>query len=159
MVKNRTSKIMLLIVVFVFLLILPNYSNAAKVSVGKVKGVKIKEQNTTSLKISWKSVSKVNGYKVYICDNSENKFKYYGKTTSKSMTIKKLKSSKEYKIKIRGYKTVKKKTYYGSYSSILKVATKPTKVKSLKVKQDIEYTYIIHQKRNMNIMDILRQIL
>ena len=59
-----------------FLLILPNYANAAKVSVGKVKGVKIKEQNTTSLKISWNSVSKVNGYKVYICDNSENKFKY-----------------------------------------------------------------------------------
>ena len=132
MVKNTKNKIMLLIIVFLFLLILPNYANAAKVSVGKVKGVKIKEQNTTSLKISWNSVSKVNGYKVYICDNSENKFKYYGKTTSKSMTIKKLKSSKEYKIKIRGYKTVKKKTYYGSYSSILKVATKPTQVKSLK---------------------------
>ena len=140
MVKNTKNKIMLLIIVFLFLLILPNYANAAKVSVGKVKGVKIKEQNTTSLKISWNSVSKVNGYKVYICDNSENKFKYYGKTTSKSMIIKKLKSSKEYKIKIRGYKTVKKKTYYGSYSSILKVATKPTQVKSLKVKSQTDST-------------------
>lgn len=138
MVKDRTSKIMLLIIVCVFLLILPNYSNAAKVLVGKVKGVKVKQQNNTSLKISWKSVSKVKGYKVYICDNSENEFKYYGKTTSKSMTIKKLKSSKEYKIKIRGYKTVKKKTYYGSYSSILKVATKPTQVKSLKVKSETD---------------------
>ena len=67
MVKNRKNKIMLLIIVFMFLLILPNYSNAAKVSVGKVKGVKIKEQNTTFLKISWKSVSNVNGYKIYIC--------------------------------------------------------------------------------------------
>lgn len=138
MVRNRTSKIILLIIVCMFLLILPNYSNAAKVSVGKVKGVKIREQNTNSIKISWKSVSKVNGYKVYICHNSENKFKYYGKTTSKSITIKKLKTSKEYKIKIRGYKTVKKKTYYGSYSSILKVATKPTQVKNLKVKSETD---------------------
>lgn len=138
MVKNRTSKIMLLIIVFVFLLILPSYSNAAKVSVGKVKGVKIKEQNTTSLKISWKSVSKVNGYKVYICDNSENKFEYYGNTKSNSITIKKLKSSKEYKIKIRGYKIVKKKKYHGSYSEVLKVASKPTQVKSLKVKSETD---------------------
>jgi len=136
MVKNTTSKIMLLIILF--LLILPNYSNAAKISVGKVKGVKVKSQTTTSLKISWNSVSKVNGYKVYICDNSKNEFEYYGKTTSKSMTIKKLKSSKEYKIKIRGYKTVKKKTYYGSYSSVLKVATKPTQVKSLKAKSQTD---------------------
>ena len=140
MVKNRKSKIMLLLIIFLFLLILPNYANAAKISVGKVKGVKVKSQNTSSLKISWKSVSKVNGYKVYICDNSNNKFKYYGKTTGKSITIKKLKSSKEYKIKIRGYRTLKKKTYYGSYSSVLKVATKPTQVKGLKSKSQTDNT-------------------
>jgi len=144
MVENRKSKIIFLTIVFLFLLVLPNFSNAATVTVGKVKGGKVKEQTTNSLKISWESVSKVNGYKVYICDNSDNKFKYYGKTTSKSMTIKKLKSSKEYKIKIRGYKIVKKKTYYGSYSSILKVATKPTQVKTLKVKSETDTTITLN---------------
>ena len=140
----KMKKIKVILVFILFLIILPNYTNAAKISIGKVKNVKVKSQTTSSLKITWKSLSKVNGYKVYICDNSKNEFKYYGKTTSKSMTIKKLKPSKEYKIKVRGYKTVKKKTYYGSYSSILKVATKPTQVKGLKVKSQTDTTITLN---------------
>jgi len=40
MVENRKSKIIFLTIVFLFLLVLPNFSNAATVTVGKVKGEK-----------------------------------------------------------------------------------------------------------------------
>lgn len=140
MLKDKKIKMILGILFFIILSILPSYVNAAKISVGKVKGVKVKSQDTTSIKISWNSVSKATGYKVYICDNSNNKYTYYGKTKSKSITIKKLKSSKQYKIKIRGYRTVKKKNYYGSYSSVLTTVTKPTQVKNLTAKSQTETT-------------------
>ena len=74
------------------------------------------------LKLKWKKSGKVTGYKVYLYNSSKKKYEVVGTTTSKSYTIKKLKSAKEYKIKIRAYRTVKKKkyctehTYYRSMS-------------------------------------------
>lgn len=138
MIRIKKSKIMLIMILFLFILILPNYANAAKISVGKVKGVKVTSQDTSSIKITWSKVSKATGYRVYVYNSSKKKYEYYGKTTSRSMTIKKLKSAQEYKIKIRGYRTVKKKNYYGSYSSVLTTTTKPTQVKNLKARSQTD---------------------
>lgn len=132
MIKNKFKKVILLMLLVGFIVIMPNYVNAAKVSVGKVKGLKASSITDTTMKLSWKGVSKATKYRVYVYNGSKKKYEYYGQTKSKSMTIKKLKSAQEQKIKIRAYRTVKGKKYYGSYSSILKVVTNPSKVKNLK---------------------------
>ena len=129
MIKNKLKKVILLVLLVGFIVIMPNYVNAAKVSVGKVKGVKASSITDTTMKLSWKGVSKATKYRVYVYNSSKKKYEYYGQTKSKSMTVKKLKSAQEQKIKIRAYRSVKGKKYYGSYSSILKVVTNPSKVK------------------------------
>ena len=132
MIKNKFKKVILLMLLVGFIVVMPNYVNAAKVSVGKVKGVKASSITDTTMKLSWKGVSKATKYRVYVYNSSKKKYEYYGQTKSKSMTIKKLKSAQEQKIKIRAYRTVKGKKYYGSYSSIVTVVTNPSKVKNLK---------------------------
>ena len=132
MKKTIHSKILLIIIALFFIVILPNYANAAKVSVGKVKGLKVNKISSDYVKISWNRVSNVKGYKVYLYDYSSNKYKYYKTTTSKSMTVKNLKTASKYKVRVRAYKTVKNKKYHGSYSTSIKVTTKPGQVKKLK---------------------------
>ncbi|MCI9063266.1 MAG: hypothetical protein HFJ17_01490 [Clostridia bacterium] len=134
MIKNKRNRIIVLIFMLLFIMVCPGISKAAKVSVGKVKSVKASSQNTSSIKISWKKVSKATGYRMYVYNESKKKYEYYGKTNKTSITMKKLKSAKGYKVKIRAYKTVKKKKYYGAYSSVLAATTKPTMVKNLKAK-------------------------
>lgn len=102
------------------------YSSVLKASTTpeKVKNIKAKSVSTNSITISWNKVSRVTGYKVYVYNTSNNKYEYYGKTKSTKITIKKLKTSKQYQIRVRAYKTLNSKQYFGSYSSILKVKTK-----------------------------------
>lgn len=94
-----------------------------KVTVKKVKSTKKK-----TMQVQWKKSSGVTGYQVQIALNK--KFKKGKKTytvkkavTTKT-TIKKLKSKKKYFVRVRAYKTLNGKKYYGSWS----------KVKSVKVK-------------------------
>ncbi len=90
----------------------------------KVTKLKAKSVKKNSIKISWKKISGVTGYKVYVYNSSKKKYEYYGKTKSTSMTIKKLKAGKKYKIKVRAYKSFSGKQYLGSYSSVLSKSTK-----------------------------------
>ena len=94
-----------------------------KVTVKKVKSAKKK-----TMQVQWKKSSGITGYQVQIALNK--KFKKGKKTytvkkaaTTKT-TIKKLKSKKKYFVRVRAYKTLDGKKYYGSWS----------KVKSVKVK-------------------------
>ena len=90
----------------------------------KVTNLKLKSKSKNSIKLSWKKSSGATGYKVYVYNTKTKKYKYYGKINKTSITIKKLKSGKSYKIKVRPYKTVEGKQYLGDYSNILKVTTK-----------------------------------
>ena len=45
-------------------------------------------------------------------------------TTATKKTVKKLKSGKTYQVKVRAYKAVDGKTYYGTYSAVKKVKVK-----------------------------------
>ena len=96
------------------------YAIPAKMKTPAVKDGKKK------LTVSWKKDSKADGYQIQYSTSS--KFKN-AKTVSCSKktvktTIKKLKSGKKYYVRIRAYKKIGNKKYYGSYS----------KVKSVKVK-------------------------
>ena len=90
----------------------------------KVTGLKAKKQTTTSITLNWSKASGATGYEVYKYNSSKKKWEKVGSTTKTSYTVKKLKAGTKYKFKVRAYKTVNKKKYYGSYSSELQTATK-----------------------------------
>ena len=137
MIKQKNW--ILFIVLIFFILFVPNYSNAS-VSVGKVKNVTVSESTTNSITLTWKKVSKATAYRVYIYNTSTKKYEYYGGTKTNSITIEDLKSSKEYKIKVRAYRTVNGTKYFGSYSNIITTATKPSKVKNVTSKSQTTNT-------------------
>ena len=89
-----------------------------------IKKIKSKKK---SLKIKWKKVSGVNGYKIQYSKKKNFKkaktitVKTYSKT---SKTIKKLKKKKKYYIRIRTFKIIGGKTYQSIWS---KVKSKKTK--------------------------------
>lgn len=64
-----------------------------------------------------------NAYQIYVLKKETKKAKYYTSTGS-SKTISKLSKKKYYYTKIRSYKKINGKTYYGSWSGIKKVKVK-----------------------------------
>ena len=105
----------------------------------KVTGIKTEARYTDKIEISWNKVSRASGYRVYIYDNSTKKYKYYGASNTNSITIKSLKQSTNYKIKIRAYKTVEGNKYFGEYSDVYTTVTSPKQVTNLKI-TSVDYT-------------------
>ena len=109
----------------------PGTKPTAKPQAPKVKKATVKKVKSTkkkTIQVQWKKISGVTGYQVQAA--LDKKFKKGKKTytvkkakTTKK-TIKKLKSRKKYFVRVRAYKTVGGKKYYGIWS----------KVKSVKVK-------------------------
>lgn len=98
-----------------------DYSNylSAKPAPLSPFNVKVTKKTSKSLKISWKKVSGATGYDVYRATSKNGKYTKVATTKSVSYVNKKLKSKKTYYYKVRAYKTVKGKKYYGSYSTIV----------------------------------------
>lgn len=98
------------------------------VTVQKVKGVSVKNSGKGKITVKWKWYLQGKGYQI-ACSTSK-KFPS-GKTKIKSAgeydeikTISGLKEGKTYYVKVRAYKKVGSKKYYGSWSSIKKVKIK-----------------------------------
>ena len=124
---------LLVLMITLFIMLLPNFSNAAKVSVDKVSKVWIKYTTTSKVKVKWKKVKNSTGYRVYVYNYSKNKYQNYATTSNNYIKIRNLKSAKKYKIKVRAYKNKSGKKYFGSYSSAIKTSTKPEQVKNVRV--------------------------
>jgi hypothetical protein len=108
------------------------YSSAKVVTActgpSKVTGLAHKGRGTNYLKLSWKKVSNANGYVIQLWNAKEKKFKTVttikdASTTSYKLTG--LSANKNYGtavsgndsyIRIRAYRTVDKKNYYGTYN-------------------------------------------
>lgn len=90
----------------------------------KVSGLKLASAGRKDLKLTWNKEKGVDGYKVYMYDSSKKTYKYLGQTSKNTYTVKNLKEAKDYKFKVRAYKTIDKNQKYGSYSSVLKTGTK-----------------------------------
>lgn len=76
------------------------------------------------LKIKYKKISGASGYRIYIRTGKKGKYKRVKQYTSGkkvSYTSKKLKRKKTYYVKVRAYKTINGKKYFGSYSKAKKV--------------------------------------
>ncbi len=102
------------------------YSNitSAKPAPLEPKSLKLKKKSKTSIKVSWKKVSGASGYVVYRATSKKGKYKRVATTKKTSLTNKGLKKKKTYYYKVRAYKTVKGKKYYGSYSTVKKLKLK-----------------------------------
>ena len=78
----------------------------------------LKSSSKKKLKVSWKkSPGKVSGYQIYYRVKGTSTWKKVY-TSSTSKTLKNLKSGKTYQVKIRAYKTIDGKKYFGSFSSV-----------------------------------------
>ncbi len=94
------------------------------VSSTSIKNVKSKKK---ALKVTWKKVEGVNGYKIqYSLKKTFKKVKTktVKKASKTSLTIKKLKSKKKYFIRIRTYKKVGGKLYQSKWSKPKSITTK-----------------------------------
>lgn len=90
----------------------------------KVTGLKQKEGSTSQVKLAWNKVSGATGYEIYQYHTKDKKYVMIGTTTTTSKTIGGLKPGTSYSFKVRAYKKVKGKNYYGATSSALTATTK-----------------------------------
>ena len=87
--------------------------------VPKKPGIKSLTPAKKSLKIKMSGKASTTGgstYKIYYKQKGTKKWKTTT-TTAQTKTVKKLKKGKKYYVKVRAYKKVSGKTYYGAYSS------------------------------------------
>ncbi|MCQ4635333.1 Ig-like domain-containing protein [Anaerovorax odorimutans] len=91
----------------------------AKAAISKLK------KGKKSFKVTIKSQKSagVSGYQISYSLKKNKSFKSTT-TTKTSKTVKKLKAKKNYYVKVRSYKTIDGKKYYGAYSKVKKIKTK-----------------------------------
>ena len=104
----------------------------------KVVSVKVKKTGYSSVKLIWSRSDQADGYYVYRADKAGGKYTRVGKTTSATLTDKKLKIGKTYYYKVRAYNNYEfegyDRTSYGKYSSAVKGRPQLAKVKKLSLK-------------------------
>lgn len=83
-------------------------------------GLRAIETYTNRIDLYWSKVTGATGYKIYKSSSSSGNYKLIGTTTSTLYKDKNVSKNKTYYYKIRAYKTLNSKNYYGSYSSYLK---------------------------------------
>lgn len=92
-----------------------------------VTNLKVSSQSTTHISISWDRVPRATGYVIYRMDNTTNsKYKHYDTVVGNSIinyTDDNLIAGRCYYYRVRAYRTVDGKTYYGGYPT-LKTGTK-----------------------------------
>lgn len=95
----------------------PNWSGGDSTpTVSKVATPTVAKSSYKSVKVSWKKVSGASGYQVY---RSKSKSSGYSKLATTSSTSKVISANvgQGYYYKVRAYKKVNGKTYYGSFST------------------------------------------
>ena len=103
---------------------------SAKTALSAVTGGKVSSATATGFKLSWNKVSGATGYQLYLYTGGKWVYKY--KTTTNSKTVTGAKLGSKYYFRIRAYRTVSGKNYYGPFSSNVKaqcVLTAPATVK------------------------------
>lgn len=100
----------------------------------KVSTLTLTSTSATSIKLTWKKISRATGYQIYRLNTTTGAYEKV--TTIKSpntvtYTDTGLTSNKEYTYKVRAYLSYGGTNYYGTCSDVQSVVTKPSKVKSL----------------------------
>ncbi len=90
----------------------------AKPLPAKVTGLKVKASNNTTVQLTWTKVAGATGYTVQFLSGST--WKNYKSTTGNALNVTNLTLGKTYSFRVRAYRTVSKKNYYGPVSATLK---------------------------------------
>ncbi len=105
-----------------------------KIKLSKITSVKTKALSKTSIKISWKKQSNVSGYQIQKYNSKQHKWSTV-KTISKntnSAKLTKINVGTKYKFRVRSYKKIGSKKYYGTYSKTKNhYVALPKKIKGL----------------------------
>lgn len=114
--------ISIMLAVITVLTLVPFTAMAANVTVPALKNVYAGERYT-GVKVYWDIDTSVTGYAVYRSTDRENwtRLKMYTKNTHESYTDKSVSLNTLYFYRVRAYKKVGGKNYYGAYSAIKKV--------------------------------------
>lgn len=104
----------------------------------KVKGLTSRVYDTKSVTLTWSKVKNATGYEVYKYDTKKKKYTKAATVKTNKAKISSLSSGKSYKFKVRAYRSVEKKKYFGAYSSVL---TKST-LKNIDVKSKLVNGYL-----------------
>ncbi len=86
--------------------------------------IKSAKSNKNSIVVKWKKVSKGTGYQIKYTVGGKSIKKFVKNIKSTKYTISNIKHKKNYKIKIRSYKSANGKKYYSSWSKVLETKTK-----------------------------------
>ena len=96
-----------------------------------VTGIKEVQQATSKIKLTWKKDSKASGYYIYRSTSKDGNYKKIATVTGYSKNYytdyKNLSSGEIYYYKIRSYKKINSKYYYGYYSDVYTASTKCSK--------------------------------
>ncbi len=118
-------------------------SKTASFNIGEVNGFKTKSIGPSSMTLEWEKCPNVTGYKIYRY-NSAKKAWYVAKTVKSNSIntaqIKKLTAGYGYDFKMRSYVTKGGKLYYGPFTSVLSVPTRPSKAKLKSLTTSIKLT-------------------
>ena len=90
----------------------------------KVTRVRLNSTGYNYLAITWNKDKEISGYEVYIYNSITKDYDRLGVTAENSCTINNLKEKTLYSFKVRAYKVIEGKKYYGEYSSVCTVSTK-----------------------------------
>ncbi len=90
----------------------------------KPASVTVSKTTKNSVTLKWSSSENASYYRVYMYDESKNKYVSIDNPKSTSYVVKGLKSGKTYKFKIRPMRYSGGIRYYGFYSSVVKAKTK-----------------------------------
>ena len=83
--------------------------------------ITVTKKSTTSVNVSWKTISGANGYQLYYASGSGAYKKLYtASSKEKSVLVKSLKIGKTYGYKLRAYRSVDGKKIYSNFSTIVK---------------------------------------
>lgn len=98
-----------------------------RLTIAKVKGLKVTNVKGKSVKVTWKKAKNISGYHILLATNSKftkNKKNVIVSSKAVSKKISGLKKGKTYYVKIQAYKTYKGKKVYGKYCAAKKVKIK-----------------------------------
>ena len=103
---------------------------SAKTALSAVKGLKVSSATENRFKLSWNKVAGATGYQIF--RYSGGKWVYTYKTTGSSKTVTGAKLGATYQYRVRAYRTVNGKNYYGPVSATLKAQCALTPVSGVK---------------------------
>lgn len=102
----------------------PSASKSITMKLSKASLNSLKSSASGQNRITWKSISKASGYKVYRRISGTSKWTLIKTTKSQAYTDTKAISGVKYDYRVRAYRTCYNNTVYGSYSSPKSVKTK-----------------------------------